>query len=174
MRVARKWFCGCVIALIFQPADKRIPVVFFLDGRIISVEVGSLNPHGGKPVRGKGRFPHLAWTTEKNHFPRGYFGSKIYFPPSLSISTILHVYVKKSELIYGKKSHSKMLEGLAPKVPQLRLELQTVFFTPSTQRLLYCLGLVFVPCLKHAFSFEEILEAAVCATVTEEGGHCVA
>jgi hypothetical protein len=28
--------------------------------------------------------------------------------------------------------------------------------------------------LPHAFSFEEILEAAVCATVTEEGGHCVA
>lgn len=67
---------------------------------------------------------------------------------------------------------SIMMEGLAPTLPQLRFELQTIFYTPSAQRFFYCLGLVFVPILKHAFSFEEILEAAVCTVVAEEGGHC--
>jgi hypothetical protein len=38
------------------------------------------------------------------------FGSKIYFPPSLSISTILHVYVKKSKLIYGIMEKSRILK----------------------------------------------------------------
>jgi len=66
----------------------------------------------------------------------------------------------------------RLMEGLAPTLPRLQLELQTIFFTPRTQRLFYCLGLVFVPRLKHAFSFEEILEAAVCAALAEEGGHC--